>query len=136
MGKVLPVLILIIAVLVIGLIIIQRSPYKNNMPSVNLKVEAVYSGTIPCADCPGIDETITFYSDKTYTDLNVYQERNVNYTGKGTWSLNKDIYQLINSESSQSSYYQIQGNKIVPLDPDTKKPIPSPLNLSLTKQPQ
>lgn len=136
MGKVLPIIVLILVVLVIGFVIIQRSPYKNDVPSANQKVEAVYAGTIPCADCPGINETITFYSDKTYTDESVYQERGVTNIDKGTWSLNKEIYQLVNSESKRSSYYQIQGDKIVPLDPDTKKPIPSPLNLSLTKQPQ
>lgn len=136
MGKVLSIVILIIVVLVIGLLIIQKSPYKNDMPSANLKVEAVYAGTIPCADCPGIDETITFYTDKTYSDKNVYQERDTSYINNGTWSLEGAIYQLTNTESKNSSYYQIQGDKIVPLDPDTKKPIQSPLDLSLTKQPQ
>lgn len=135
MGKVLPIIILIAVVLVIGLVIIQRSPYKNNMPSANPKIEAIYAGTIPCADCPGIDETITFYSDKTYSDTNVYQERDTSYINKGTWTLDETTYQLTNTESDNSSYYQIQGDKIVPLDPDTKKPIPSPLNLSLTRQP-
>lgn len=136
MGKLLPILILIIVVLVIGFVIIQRSPYKNDVPSAKQKVEAIYAGTIPCADCPGINETITFYSDKTYNDKNIYQERDTTYINNGRWSLNGTIYQLTNSESKNSSYYQIQGDKIVPLDPDTKKPIVSSLNLSLTRQPQ
>lgn len=136
MGKVLPVLILIAVVLIIGFVIIQRSPYKNDVPSVNPKIEDIYAGTIPCADCPGIDETITFYTDKTYVDENVYQERDTSYINKGIWSLNGTTYQLTNSESKNSSYYQVQGDKIVPLDPDTKKPISSPLNISLTKKPQ
>lgn len=136
MGRVLPILILIAVVLIIGFVIIQRSPYKNDVPSAKQKIEAVYTGTIPCADCPGINEKITFYSDKTYADENVYQERDTSYINKGTWSLNGTIYQLTNTESGNSNYYQIQGEKIVPLDPDTKKPIPSPLNLSLTRQPQ
>lgn len=133
MGKVLPILILITVVLVVGAFMIIKNPTKNQTLLQNPKIEATYTGTIPCADCPGIDETITFYSDKTYNDKNIYQERNVDYTAKGSWGLTNDIYELTNSESGNKSYYQIQGNKIVPLDPDTKKPIVSPLNLSLTK---
>ena len=42
------------------------------------------AGTVPCADCSGINETIIFYTDKTYVDQNVYQERDVTSENKGT----------------------------------------------------
>lgn len=134
MGKVLPILILIIVLMVIGAVVIQESPFKNIVPKPQVGVEAVYSGSLPCADCPGIDETITFYTDKTYNDKNVYQERNVTSENKGTWILKDNVYQLTDLESKHQSFYQIEGNKINPLDPDTMEPISAPFNLSLTKQ--
>lgn len=34
-----------------------------------------YKGTIPCADCPGIDETIEIKADGTFKLVDHYQER-------------------------------------------------------------
>jgi copper homeostasis protein (lipoprotein) len=134
MGKVLPVIVIILVVLAVGLILILKNPLKNETSISTSEIDAVYSGTLPCADCPGIDETITFYKNNTYADKSVYQERNVTNITQGTWVLDKSIFQLKSLESSNSSYYQIQGDKIIPLDPDTKKPIDAPFDLSLTKQ--
>src|SRR3989344_1946600 len=127
MGKALPILILIVVLMVIGVVVIQKSPFKNLVPKPQVGVEAVYAGTVPCADCSGINETIIFYTDKTYVDQNVYQERDVTSENKGTWTLKDNIYQLTDLESKHQSFYQIDGNKINPLDPDTLKPIDSPL---------
>ncbi len=33
-----------------------------------------YTGTLPCASCPGIETTLTLNSDKTYEIKEVYQE--------------------------------------------------------------
>src|SRR5690606_23376286 len=46
-----------------------------------------FSGTIPCADCPGIDLTITLKGDGSYTSRNVYQERDTSFDSSGTWTV-------------------------------------------------
>ncbi|MCL5073567.1 MAG: copper resistance protein NlpE [Actinobacteria bacterium] len=117
--------------LIIFIIVIYNYIYHPNI---------TYKGITPCADCPGIEETITFYNNKTYADKNVYQERNTSYTNKGTWEiikgtrLNPDatIYQLT-STNGKKNYYILDGNKIRPLDPELNE-FPSPYNTPLTKQ--
>lgn len=133
MEKVLPILILIVVLMVVGAFVIQKSPFKNLVPKSQVGVEAVYAGSLPCADCPGIDETLTLYTDKTYSDKNAYQERNT-FTDTGVWTLKDNIYQLTDSQNQNKKYYQINGNKIDPLNPDTMEVISAPFNLSLTKQ--
>ncbi|MDO5615815.1 MAG: copper resistance protein NlpE N-terminal domain-containing protein [Cruoricaptor ignavus] len=53
--------------------------------------DGTYKGTIPCADCPGIEITLTLNSDKTYIMGSKYQEReNANFSDKGTFDWSED----------------------------------------------
>lgn len=42
---------------------------------VALAVPASFTGTLPCADCPGIATTVTLFGDSTYRLREVYQDR-------------------------------------------------------------
>ncbi len=46
----------------------------------------VFSGTLPCADCPGIDTEITLNRDGTYTLHQVYRDRGGSFDSDGTWT--------------------------------------------------
>ena len=47
----------------------------------------VFSGTLPCADCSGIDTTITLNRDGTYTVHESYQGKPGNgFNGDGNWT--------------------------------------------------
>ncbi len=121
----------VIIILIIAFLAYQKF---NNIP-------VAYKGITPCADCPGIEETVTFYKDMTYTDKNIYLERNVSYTDNGKWSIingtksnpNATVYQLINEKDSHKSYFILEENQIRPLDPDMNE-IDSPFNTVLKKQ--
>lgn len=115
-------------------------------------LSTTYFGKFPCADCPGLDITITFNRSNptatsgTYIEHDLYEQRNNNQptTTVGQWMLstgtpvdqNAQIYVLNPSGNGQPSYYQVtdEGNTLQLLDPD-KKPIDSPFNSKLTKQP-
>lgn len=61
-----------------------------------------FTGTLPCADCPGIDVTLTLEPDGSYTLTNVYQER-----PDGTWS--------------NDGHWSVEaGNSVIRLDPSSK----------------
>jgi len=47
---------------------------------------ATFQGVTPCADCPGVQVTVTLKSDGTYTLKRVYLERKGTFEEKGTWS--------------------------------------------------
>ena len=78
-----------------------------------------YEGTLPCADCPGIQLTLTINSDKTYSLQQEYLERDVANAEKGTftWNENGSIITLKN-EAGREDLYQVGENEIYRLDPD------------------
>jgi copper homeostasis protein (lipoprotein) len=50
-----------------------------------------FTGTLPCADCPGIDETLELGADGSFTLTDVYRERpQGTFTMQGTWSADAD----------------------------------------------
>lgn len=51
-------------------------------------VTGSYQGTLPCADCPGIDYQISLYEDSTYQAITSYQGRgnNIAETTTGKWT--------------------------------------------------
>ena len=103
--------------------------------------QTIYSGKLPCADCSGIDATLTMSSNNTYTQVYVYEGKNTSFTEKGTWKEIKGtpkdpgalVYQLIPEGTGNKTYYAVDGNQLKPLD-DTMKEISSPFNLNLTRQ--
>ena len=50
-----------------------------------------YGGMLPCADCPGIDTTVAFTPEGTYTLSETYQDADKSsFLSKGTWSVRGD----------------------------------------------
>jgi copper homeostasis protein (lipoprotein) len=50
-----------------------------------------FTGTLPCADCPGIDETLELGADGSFTLTDVYRERpQGTFSMQGTWSTDAD----------------------------------------------
>jgi uncharacterized lipoprotein NlpE involved in copper resistance len=50
-----------------------------------------FAGTLPCADCPGIDETLELGADGSFTLTDVYRERpQGTSTLQGSWSTDAD----------------------------------------------
>lgn len=54
-----------------------------------------FTGTLPCADCPGIDTRIVLATDGTYTITESYQERTAPALhGDGTWTVEENSQRL------------------------------------------
>ena len=146
--------IIILLIIVIGLFVafIGLKAYKRPAPppapafsepspieSKNLT--GVYKGTLPCADCPGIDETLIIAGTKSDTGTfileDVYQEKSVEpFQSQGNWQLVSDNIIKITptGKNSAPSYFEIQLNgDLLMLDSNMQK-IDSPFNQTLTKQ--
>ncbi|MDI9240323.1 copper resistance protein NlpE [Lysobacter sp. LF1] len=67
----------------------QRAPF-------DVKAFAgTFTGTLPCADCPGIDTRIVLATDGTYTITESYQERTApELHGDGTWTVEENDQRL------------------------------------------
>jgi heat shock protein HslJ len=65
----------------------QVLPEKSNSRDA-LDWNGTYSGTVPCADCPGIHVELTLSSDLTYTMTRVYQDRDGMFVNSGNFDWN------------------------------------------------
>ena len=79
---------------------------------------AVFSGVMPCADCPGI-ETVIVLNETGFEELSHYQERESNlYQAEGTWSLSGDTLKLYRSEDELYKAFIFSREQIKQLDQD------------------
>ncbi|MDX5422547.1 MAG: META domain-containing protein [Hymenobacteraceae bacterium] len=54
------------------------------------RVVGTWQGTLPCADCPGINYTLQLLPDQTFQEELVYQERHVEpFRQTGSWKIDK-----------------------------------------------
>lgn len=115
--------------------------FSQPSPIESRNLTGVYKGTLPCADCPGIDETLIIAGTKpdtgTFILEDIYQEKSVEpFQSQGSWELVSDnIIKIIpTGKNSSASYFEIQLNgDLLMLDSNMQK-IDSPFNQTLTKQ--
>lgn len=78
--------------------------------SSSFHAPATYLGTLPCADCPAIHESLHFLPDGIYIDRLVYEERNTSFQSIGRWSINAEENQLtLRSGDAAPVIYAILG---------------------------
>lgn len=73
-----------------------------------------YEGTIPAADCPGIQVTLTLNQDKTFELTQDYIDRN-KVTSKGQYTLKGNTLCTV-TESQDTTYYKVEENRLKMLD--------------------
>jgi len=79
---------------------------------------AVFSGVLPCADCPGI-ETVIVLNETGFEELSHYQERGNNlFQEEGTWSLSGDTLKLYRSEDELYKAFIFSRDQIKLMDQD------------------
>jgi uncharacterized lipoprotein NlpE involved in copper resistance len=114
----------------------------------------VYKGTLPCADCEGLDTTLRIYAKGRFDFTYAFYVRTQTYRGaprgdvtmsdRGDWALlrgdatdeNATVYQLNpeNGKGSESYLLQDAGKALVMLDKE-QKPIDTTANLTLNRVP-
>ena len=111
-----------------------------------------YKGTLPCADCSGLETVLRLYAKGKFDTTYAFYVRtqtyrgaphgDVTYSDRGDWAVlrgdatdeNATVYQLNpdNGSSSESLLLKENGNALVQLDRD-QKPIDSKVNLTLRR---
>lgn len=78
---------------------------SKSSSSFDAGFEGLYTGQLPCADCPGIDTKITFFSDSTVAITAVYLEGDATaFTEKGTWTISNGL--LKTTVDNYNYYYK------------------------------
>lgn len=83
----------------------------------------VFNGTIPCADCPGIETVLEFSPDHTFREHLTYLERNADFSAAGQWKMQDSLIAVTYADSgAQQRYYKVLNDStIVMLDGDRKE---------------
>ncbi|QIL20431.1 copper resistance protein NlpE [Thermomonas sp. HDW16] len=106
-------------------------------PTFDVKAFAgTYNGTIPCADCPGIDASIAFSPEGKYTQTLRYQERENSSVSEGNWTLDADGKRILldpTSKEESDSWVEVVSPTEVRMLDGEGKPIDSGLNYSLKR---
>lgn len=83
-----------------------------------------FSGALPCADCPGIDTTVTLKPDGTYTLREVRQDKPGSLDSDGTWTAEENGKRVRldpNSKSEQDRVFAVtSSDEIESLDAEGK----------------
>lgn len=80
----------------------------------SLDYEGTYKGTMPAADCPGINITLNLLEDGTYSETNEYIERST-FEDKGTYHVEGNVLTAV-SEKNDTSYYKVEENQLKKLN--------------------
>ncbi len=101
------------------------------------KYTGTFAGTLPCADCSGIETKLTLKKDNTYVLETVYKGKGNKkpYIKKGKWTSSEDLAFIeLDYDKKESIYYSlIDGNTLEKLD-NHAQPISSNLNYRLIRE--
>lgn len=116
-----------------------QAPTETAVPKQSLN--GIYKGELPCADCPGVDETLvlagTSPESGTYVMEDLYKEKSTPpFKTGGNWEImNSNILKLSpDDKNSDSSYFQALDNGSLQMLDSNMQKIDSPFNQILTKQ--
>ena len=121
------------------------SPTPTKEIDLSTTVPGTYTGMLPCADCTGIDTTITFNQDRSYSMENTYMgtpSGNQTYTQTGRYEITTGtpfdagatvIIVDPDRPTTRTNYWVEDTTQIQQLDMDKNK-IPEPPNMTLTKE--
>jgi uncharacterized lipoprotein NlpE involved in copper resistance len=96
---------------------------KGDNSMVSLDWDGTYSGTIPCADCQGIETSLTLNKDKTYLLKTKYLGKSdVVYEKTGTFTWNKEGSTImLKGISNAPNQYVVGENILFQLDMSGKR---------------
>lgn len=113
----------IVAALTTGACQTKKKTSANQVPDTehnsrnSLDWSGAYRGTLPCADCPGIDYTLTLNEDNTYQLKTQYLEKgDTAFTESGRFDWNDSGSQITLAERGEK--FQVGENRLFHLDMD------------------
>ena len=97
-------------------------PKKKAAAETSLDYLGTYEGTLPAADCPGIQTTLTLNPDGTYELHMKYIDRDAEFDEKGVFSVKENLLTLTQLDDGSEEYYKVEENRLRMLDAE-KQPV-------------
>lgn len=78
----------------------EEAPEKDtNAEQINIHLPAMYTGTLPCADCPGIDYRLIIEENR-FVEINHYRDRTPGrFEETGNWTVSGDTLSLLKPDN-------------------------------------
>lgn len=95
-----------------------------------------FAGTVPCADCPGIETHLTIDADGTFRLGETYQERDGSSETTGTWTIDAGGKRLLldpDTKDADDRHFEIVSKDEVRMLDSEGNPIASEHNYSLRR---
>ena len=99
-----------------------NAPKKKAAAETSLDYLGTYEGTLPAADCPGIQTTLTLNPDGTYELHMKYIDRDAEFDEKGVFSVKENLLTLTQLDDGSEEYYKVEENRLRMLDAE-KQPV-------------
>lgn len=95
-----------------------QEPVAADMHSAENALDywGTYRGTLPAADCPGIETTLTLDQEGRYTLHLSYLERDTEFDEAGSFRVEENLLTLIPDGGGQPGYYKVEENRLRHLD--------------------
>lgn len=96
-----------------GLFMASCNQNKSKTPEqLKNEVVGIYHGTLPCADCSGIQQTLTLNNDDSYVMERVYMGKGdgTPYTDRGTYRIENERVILSGITDAPSDYKIHEGS--------------------------
>ncbi|EML1935460.1 MULTISPECIES: envelope stress response activation lipoprotein NlpE [Providencia] len=126
---------LFLALMATGVMALAGCQSADKQPSVTY-IDRAYTGTLPCADCSGIEATLLVNQDGTYVEQLVYlgtRDGNQTFYETGSWAKEGDKLRMTNANGERSYFLPSADDKsMVLLDQEGNK-IQSQLNYTLNQ---
>lgn len=102
----------------------------------SLDYQGTYRGTLPAADCPGIEVTLRLKPGGAYEQHLKYIGRDAEFDEKGGYTVRENLLTLTPADGEQPEYYKVEENRLRRLDAE-KQPVTGALadNYVLQKPP-
>ena len=119
--------------------VVDHASPAANVKDFDIKAFAgTYGGMLPCADCPGIDTSIAFTPEGSYTLSETYEDADKSsFLSKGTWSVRGDGKAILLDPEDKDEYDRsfsiVSATELRALDRQGK-PIESELDYSLKRR--
>ena len=89
-------------------------PVDTHTAEISLDYYGTYKGTLPAADCPGINVTLTLNKNKTFSKTEEYIDRDT-FNSAGTYNINGNYLYTID-ERQDTVFYKVEENRLRMLD--------------------
>ncbi|MDX1642441.1 MAG: copper resistance protein NlpE N-terminal domain-containing protein, partial [Balneolaceae bacterium] len=94
---------------------------EQNNGQLGINLPAMYTGSLPCADCPSIRYSLII-DDSSFTEISIYDnDPNARFKKNGPWTVMGDTLSILDSENSPIKRFLVNEESLFLLDRENQE---------------